>query len=97
MVPINKFDLAKKRGNTNEQFSIFENEITWYLRKVRVFMICDYNDDGDDDVRNADKDGHGDDDDQDDYDDVDDDVDILEQLSWQWALVSAKGSNTKNI
>ena len=39
----------------------------------------------------------GDDDDDDDHDDDDDDVDILEQLSWQWALVSAKGSNTKNI
>ena len=56
-------------------------------------MICDYNDD----VRDADKDYHGNDDDQDDYDDVDDDVDILEKLSWQWALVSDKGSNTKNI
>ena len=41
-------------------------------------------------------DDHGYGDYQDDYDD-DDDVDILEQLSWQWALVSAKGSNTKNI
>ena len=56
-------------------------------------MICDYNDD----VRDADKDDHDDDDDQGVYDDVDDEVDILEQLSWQWALVSAKGSNTKNI
>ena len=81
LVPINKFDLDKKRENTNKQFTSIENEI-W-----------DYNDD----VRDADKDGHGDDDVQDDHDDDDDDVDILEKLSWQWALVSAKGSNTKNI
>ena len=41
---------------------------SWYLRKVRAFMICDYNHDGVD---------GGDDEDKNDDDDDDDEVDIL--------------------